>query len=80
MVTGIEEEVSTMMQERVAQGLSCVLPQKFHWFLTTEAKAAATKTATSKVDLIEVEVTDEEIEVTQLTILPPSSGEHIQVA
>ena len=45
VVTGIEEEeVSTMMQERVAQGLSCVLPQQFHLFVTTGVEAAATET------------------------------------
>ena len=79
VVTGIEEEeVSTMMQERVSQGLSCILPQQFHRFVTTEVKAAATETVTSETDLIEVEVTDEEIEVSQLTIPSPPSGEQVQ--
>ena len=67
-----------MPQERIAQRLSCILPQQFHQFITTGAKAAATKAATSKADLIEVEVTDEEIEVPQLTIPPSPSGEQVQ--
>ena len=41
-------------------------------------QAAATEIVTSETDLIEVEVTDEEIEISQLTIPSPLSGEQVQ--
>ena len=70
VVTGVEEEVMATQEERVARGLSWVLPQQFHRFVTRGAEAAG-----SEADLVEVEFTNEETEVTHVRIPSPPQGE-----
>lgn len=72
VVTGVEEEV-IRQEERVSRGLSQVLPQQFHRFVTRGAEAAGSET-----DLVEVEFSDDEIEVTDLRIPSPPRGEEQQ--
>ena len=74
VVTVVEEEVITTQEERVARGLSQVLLQRFHRFVTRGAEAAG-----SEADLVEVEFTDEEVEVTHVRIPSPPQGEQQQL-